>query len=127
DGSLASRTASARWRYGVWPKYPNALFSDRLRLRRSSRFTLNFMALSPILITHGRRLGRGERGMDWKKLLGSITAPVDEELRLRNAYLIAENRILRQQITGRVLLTDDERKTLGAPRPHLGDDGLAQM
>jgi hypothetical protein len=36
--------------------------------------------------------------MDWKKLLGSIRASVDEEVRLRNAYLAAENRILRQQI-----------------------------
>ena len=43
--------------------------------------------------------------MDWKKLLGSIAASVDEELRLRHAYLAAENRILRQQITGRVHLT----------------------
>jgi hypothetical protein len=43
--------------------------------------------------------------MDWKKLLGTITASVDEELRLRNAYLVAENRILRQQINGRVQLT----------------------
>ena len=40
--------------------------------------------------------------MDWKKLLGSIRESVDEELRLRNAYLAAENRILRQQIPWRV-------------------------
>ena len=38
--------------------------------------------------------------MDWKQLLASITGSVDEELRLRNAYLAAENRILRHQITG---------------------------
>ena len=50
--------------------------------------------------------------MDWKKLLGSITASVDEELRLRNAYLVAENRLLCQQIPGRVQLTDSERKAL---------------
>jgi len=50
--------------------------------------------------------------MDWKQLLGSITTSVDEELRLRNAYLAAENRILRQQIGGRVLLTDGDRKVL---------------
>src|SRR5512145_1468263 len=50
--------------------------------------------------------------MEWKQLLASITSPVDEEPRLRNAYLMAENRILRSQITGRVLLTDAERKTL---------------
>jgi hypothetical protein len=30
--------------------------------------------------------------MDWKNLLESITASVDEELRLRNTYLAAENR-----------------------------------
>jgi putative transposase len=50
--------------------------------------------------------------MDWKKLLGSVTESVDEELRLRNAYLVAENRILRQQINGRVPLTDSDRKAL---------------
>ena len=52
-----------------------------------------------------------ERGMDWKQLLAYITGSVDQELLLRNEYLIAENRILRQQITGRVRLSDGERKT----------------
>ena len=51
--------------------------------------------------------------MDWKKLLGSIPASVDEELRLRNVYLVAENRILRQQITGRVQLTNSDRSSGG--------------
>src|SRR5215813_10231046 len=124
---FAAVRASDWHNYLVWPKYPNALFFDRLRLCRSSHFTLNFMALSPILITHGRRLGRGERGMDWKKLLGSITAPVDEELRLRNAYLIAENLMLRQQITGRVPLTDGERKTLAELGQQLGKQALAAI
>ena len=32
--------------------------------------------------------------------LTSITRSVDEELRLYNAYLVTENRILRQQMTG---------------------------
>jgi putative transposase len=50
--------------------------------------------------------------MRWKQLLASITRSVDEELRLRNAYLAAENRILRNHIKGRVPLTDAERKTL---------------
>jgi len=48
--------------------------------------------------------------MDWKKLLESITESVDEDLRLRNAYLVVENRMLRQQINGRVPLTDSDRK-----------------
>ena len=42
--------------------------------------------------------------MDWKQLLAYITESVDEELLLRYAYLVAENRILRNQITGRVPL-----------------------
>jgi putative transposase len=54
----------------------------------------------------------GERRMDWKTLLVYITGTVDQELLLRNEYLVTENRILRHQITGRVRLTNRERKTL---------------
>ena len=50
--------------------------------------------------------------MDWKYLLASITGTVDQELLVRNEYLATENRILRNQITGRVRLTDGERQTL---------------
>ena len=50
--------------------------------------------------------------MDWKHLLAYITGTVDQELLLRKEYLVTENRILRHQITGRVRLTDGERKTL---------------
>jgi hypothetical protein len=50
--------------------------------------------------------------MGWKQLLGSITTSVDEELRLRNAYLVVENRLLCQQIRGRVQFTDSDRKAL---------------
>jgi hypothetical protein len=35
--------------------------------------------------------------MDWKKLLGAVTNSLDQELRLRNEYLLAENRLLRQR------------------------------
>ena len=31
-------------------------------------------------------------GMHWKKLLSYITGSVDQELLLRNEYLVAENR-----------------------------------
>jgi hypothetical protein len=65
--------------------------------------------------------------MDWKKLLRSITVSVEEELRVRNAYLIAENRILRQQIIGRVPLTDGERKTLAELGQQLGKQALAEI
>ena len=51
-----------------------------------------------------------ERPMSWKTLLASITGTVDQELLLRNEYLVTENRILRSQIKGRLRLSDGERK-----------------
>lgn len=48
--------------------------------------------------------------MGWKKLLESISESIHEDLRLRHAYLLAKNRLMRQQINGRVQLTDSERK-----------------
>jgi putative transposase len=65
--------------------------------------------------------------MDWKHLLASITGSVDEELRLRNAYLAVENRILRNQITGRVRLTDGERETLAEIGERLGKQVLEEI
>ena len=50
--------------------------------------------------------------MDWKHLLAYITGTVDQELLLRNEYLVTENRILRHQLKGRVRLSDGERKAL---------------
>ena len=58
--------------------------------------------------------------MDWKHLLAYITGTVDQELLLRNEYLVTENRILRHQITGRVRLTDGARQTLAAIGQKLG-------
>src|SRR5215468_3849669 len=68
-----------------------------------------------------------KRGMDWKTLLGSITRSVDDELRLRNAYLQAENRILRQQIHGRLQLRDCDRKALAELGQQLGKKALAEI
>jgi transposase len=99
----------------------------RLRLHHDARFTLNFIALSPILIIHVTRLGRGDREMDWKKLLGSLSESVDEELRLRNAYLATENRILRQQIPGRVPLSDGDRQALAEISQKLGRKALEEI
>jgi putative transposase len=52
---------------------------------------------------------------------------IDEELRLLNAYLAAENRILRNQITGRVQLTGAERKTLAEIGKQLGRQTLEEI
>ena len=50
--------------------------------------------------------------MDWKMLLACVTGSVEEELLLRNEYLVTENRILCKQIEGPIQLTDAERQTL---------------
>jgi putative transposase len=65
--------------------------------------------------------------MDWKQLLAYITGTVDQELLLRNEYLVTENRMLRNQITGRVRLTDGERKTLAEIGQKLGKQALKEV
>jgi transposase len=65
--------------------------------------------------------------MDWKHLLAYITGTVDQELLLRNEYLVTENRILRDQLKGRVRLSDGERKTLAEIGQKLGKQALAEV
>jgi putative transposase len=65
--------------------------------------------------------------MDWKHLLAYITGSVDEELLLRNEYLVTENRILRQQVRSRVQLSDGDRKTLAEIGKRLGRKALAEV
>ncbi len=65
--------------------------------------------------------------MDWKTVLAYISGSVDEELLLRNEYLIAENRILRHQLKGRVQLTDVERATLAEIGKKLGKQALEEV
>jgi len=65
--------------------------------------------------------------MDWKHLLAYITGSVDQELLLRNEYLVTEHLLLRQQITGRIQLSDAERKTLAEIGKHLGKQALAEV
>ena len=65
--------------------------------------------------------------MDWRKALAYITGTVDEELQLRNEYLSAENRILIEQLQGRVRLTDPQRRTLAEIGHRLGRKALADV
>src|SRR5215813_12128772 len=65
--------------------------------------------------------------MDWKQLLAYITATVDQELLLRNEYLATENRILRNQLTGRVRLSAGERKALAELGHKLGKQALQEV
>jgi hypothetical protein len=65
--------------------------------------------------------------MDWKTLLAYISGSVDEELLLRNEYLVAENRILCGQIKGRIQLSDAERQTLAEIGKKLGKQALEEV
>jgi putative transposase len=65
--------------------------------------------------------------MDWKTLLAYITGTVDQELLLRNEYLVTENRILRNQLKGRVRLSDGERQALAEIGYRLGKQALQDL
>ena len=65
--------------------------------------------------------------MNWKQLLAYITGTVDQALLLRNEYLVTENRILRNQISGRLRLTDGERKALAEIGQKLGKQVLKDV
>jgi putative transposase len=65
--------------------------------------------------------------MDWKTLLAYITGSVDQELLLRNEYLVTENRILRDQIKGHIRLSDGERKALAVIGQKLGKQALQDV
>src|SRR5947209_4229907 len=74
----------------------------------------------------GRRGGDGGP-MSWKTLLAYITGTVDQELLLRNEYLAMENRILRNQLKGRLRLRDGERKALAVIGQKLGKQALTAV
>ena len=64
---------------------------------------------------------------DWLRLLGYVTGLVNQELLLKNEYLVAENRILKAHIRGRLLLSDGEKATLAEIAKRLGRQALAQI
>ena len=65
--------------------------------------------------------------MEWVRILAYITGTVDQELLLRNEYLATENRILKAQIKGRLLLSDAEMKTLADIGHRLGRKALEDV
>ena len=65
--------------------------------------------------------------MKWKTLLSYVTGSVDQELLLRSEYLVAENRVLRNQVQGRLRLNDSERKSLAEIGIRLGRKALAEV
>ena len=65
--------------------------------------------------------------MIWAQLLAYVTGTVDQELLLRNEYLAAENRILKTQIKGRLLLSGEEKATLAEIAHRLGRKALEEI
>jgi transposase len=65
--------------------------------------------------------------MLWAHLLAYVTGTVDQELLLRNEYLAAENRMLRGQIKGRLLLSEEEKATLAEIAHRLGRKALEEV
>jgi len=62
--------------------------------------------------------------LHWARLLAFVTGIVNQELLLRNEYLIAENRILRSHLPNRLRLSDPERATLAEIAKRLGRKAL---
>ena len=65
--------------------------------------------------------------MDWPRLFAHITGTVDQELLLRHEYLAAEHRILKDQVNGRVLLSDPQTTTLADIGNRLGRTALVDV
>ena len=74
------------------------------------------------MISDRRYDGRSTRRdrFDWERLLEFVTGLVNQDLLLRNEYLIAENRILRGHLPMRLRLADPERVTLAEIAKRLG-------
>lgn len=64
---------------------------------------------------------------DWLRLLGYVTGLVNQELLLQNEYLVAENRILKSHIKGRLLLSEGEKTTLAEIAKRVGRKALAKI
>ena len=65
--------------------------------------------------------------MLWARMMACVTGTVNQELLLRNEYLGAENRILRGQFKGRLLLSEGEKATLADIAQRLGRKALEEL
>lgn len=65
--------------------------------------------------------------MNWTRMLAYITGSVDQELLLRNEYLVTENRILRRHVQGRLRLAEAERISLAKIGKQLGLKILSEV
>ena len=65
--------------------------------------------------------------MLWARMVAYVTGTVNQELLLRNEYLGAENRILRAQIKGRLLLSEGKKATLAEIAQRIGRKTLEEL
>jgi transposase InsO family protein len=65
--------------------------------------------------------------MGWETLLTSVAGKIDQELQLKVEYLLAENRILRDQIMSRPRFTDAQRINLATLGAKLGKNALEKI
>jgi hypothetical protein len=63
----------------------------------------------------------------WPRLLAYVTGSVNQRLLLQCEYLVAENRILRSHLVGRLRLSNPERCTLAKIAKRLGRKHLAEV
>ena len=63
----------------------------------------------------------------WVRLLAYVTGLVNERLLLQYEYLVAENRILRSHLAGRLRLSDPERCMLAEVAKRIGRKHLAEV
>jgi hypothetical protein len=68
-----------------------------------------------------------KEGLEGARMLAYLTGTVDQEFLLRNEYLAAENRMLRAQIKGRLLLSEAEKATLAEIAHRLGRKALEEL
>jgi putative transposase len=65
--------------------------------------------------------------MNLLRMLAYVTGMINQALLLQNEYLVAENRILKGQIKGRLLLSKEEKATLAEIAHRLGRKALEEV
>jgi putative transposase len=101
-------------------------FFDHTRSNGSASSLLGRSSVGCTINTAGRNFQQGQV-MDWARILAYVTGTVDQELLARNEYLAAENRIMKAQLKGRLMLSDAERGALGEIGHRLGRTALADI
>src|SRR5664280_1990124 len=96
-------------------------------LDESLRIAFSAASIRPTIQLLLNSINREEQNGLGSHMLAYITGTVDQELLLRNEYLAAENRILKAQIKGRLLLSEADKVTLAEIAHRLGRKALEEV